>query len=240
MFGDEHHRAVKFLNWELQMSAISKIAFCPHCGNQTPQKLVHVQTCGWTGSSLVNDEELDLGRTYFVASCETCKHILLYSMWGDDHDEKSHAEIFAESYLEYPDSSHLYLPIPELIKQIYEEASKLKPTFPDHFAVQIRKALEALCEDRGAKGKNLQQQINYMVSNEELPATLADAADILRLLGNVGAHASGKHITFGQADAIDKFFLAIVEYIYVAPSRVNALRDSWLRSKSQEDTSGNA
>jgi hypothetical protein len=56
-------------------------------------------------------------------------------------------------------------------------------------------------------------------------------------LGNTGAHADGKSIRLNQVDAVDKFLRAIVEYIYVAPSTVNALRDSWIRSKSQGETS---
>jgi hypothetical protein len=156
-------------------------------------------------------------------------------MWGDDQSVDSYAEIFAESYLEYPDNGNLHLSIPESIKQIYGEASKIKLSSPNAFAVQIRRALEALCRDRGAKGRNLQEQIKDLVTREELPATFGEAADLLRHLGNTGAHADDRSIRLSQVDPLDKFFRAIVEYVYVAPSTIKALRDSWLRSKSQTD-----
>jgi hypothetical protein len=222
------------------MSKISKIAFCPHCGNESSQVLVHSQVCEWVGRSLVDDAELNLGRTYFVASCETCNHILLYSFYGDDHADR-YPEIFAESYLEYPASGNLPLSVPDSIRQVYEEATKIKLSSPNAFAVQIRRALEVLCKDRGAKGKNLNEQIKDLVSREELPATLGEAADLLRHLGNTGAHADEKSIRLSQVKALDKFFRAIVEYVYVAPSTVSALRDSWMRFQSQKgkDDGGN-
>jgi hypothetical protein len=164
------------------MSTIRKIAFCPHCGNQSSQELIHSQVCEWVGHSLVADEALNLGRTYFVASCSTCNHILVYSTWGGDHDEEDYSEIFAESYLEYPDSDQLNLSIPAIIREIYEGAKRVKISNPDAFAVQVRRVLEALCNDRGAKGRNLQEKIKDLVSREELPATFGDAADLLQHL----------------------------------------------------------
>jgi hypothetical protein len=219
------------------MSGIRKVAFCPHCGNTSSQTVVHTQVCGWVGRSLVDDEELNLGRTYFIASCDTCKHILVYSMWGDSHAVEDYAEIFADSaILEYPDPGSLSFSVPESIKGIYEEANKIKLSSPDAFAVQIRRALEAMCNDIGAKGRNLQEKIEDLVAREKLPATLAEAADLLRHLGNTGAHADEKSIRLNQVDALDKFFRAIVEYVYVAPGTLKALRESWLRSsKSGEE-----
>jgi hypothetical protein len=213
------------------MSRISKIAFCPHCGNESSQVLIHSQVCRWVGRSLVDDVELNLGRTYFVASCETCNHILLYSFYGDDHDTDRYPEIFAESYLDFPASGNLSFSVPESIRRVYEEATKIKFSSPNAFAVQIRRALEVLCKDRGAKGKNLNEQIKDLVSREELPATLGEAADLLRHLGNIGAHVNEKSVRLSQVKALDKFFRAIVEYVYVAPSMVDALRYSWMRSK---------
>ncbi len=220
------------------MDKISKIAFCPHCGNKAPQRLIHVQTCEWVGRTLLDDEELDVGRTYFVASCGTCNHILLYSMYGDDHGEEDYAEIFAESHLEYPDSGHLDFSVPASIKQVYENAARIKLSNPDAFAAQIRRALEALCKDRGAEGENLHDMIKDLVNLEKLPATLAAAAGLLKDMGNKGAHADNETIRLNQVDALDKFFRAIVEYVYVAPSMVEALRDSRSRSKSQGEDEG--
>jgi hypothetical protein len=153
-------------------------------------------------------------------------------MWGDSHDKEDYAEIFTDSaILEYPDPGNLSFSIPEAIRHIYDEAKRIKLSSPNAFAVQIGRALEALCKDRGAVGRNLHQQINKLVSRGELPATLGDAVVLLKDLRNVGAHNDEKSVNLSQADAIDKFFRAVIEYIYVAPQTLKALKDSLSRSE---------
>ena len=48
--------------------------------------------------------------------------------------------------------------------------------------------------------------------------------DILRMLGNIGSHAADESVEPEYVDAIDEFFRAVVEYVYVAPYRVNEVR----------------
>ena len=52
----------------------------------------------------------------------------------------------------------------------------------------IAKTLEAVCEDRGAEGKNLKDRIGDLRTKIVLPTELFDAMDHLRLLGNDSAH----------------------------------------------------
>jgi hypothetical protein len=44
---------------------------------------------------------------------------------------------------------------------------------------------------------------------------------IIRTLGNIGSHASEQEVGPEFVPAIDQFFRAVVEYVYVAPSRVD-------------------
>jgi hypothetical protein len=221
------------------MNNIIKLAFCPHCGNQSHQKLIHTQVCEWVSRSLEDDKKLNLGRTYFVASCLTCNHILLYSMWGDNHPEEDYGEIFAGCFLEYPASNNLHPSVPESIREIYREASGIKQSSPNGFAVQIGRALEALCRDKGAVGKNLHQQIDNLVNRHELPDTFAQALFLLKKMRNAGAHyGEEKPINEAQADGIDKFFRAVVEYVYVAPGMLGALKSSMERTELQELENG--
>jgi len=52
----------------------------------------------------------------------------------------------------------------------------------------VRKTLEELCRDKGAKGPNLKERIKALGSNIVLPQDLLTGADNLRLLGNDAAH----------------------------------------------------
>ena len=55
-------------------------------------------------------------------------------------------------------------------------------------AIMIRKTLDLLCIDRGAKGDNLKERIKSLGNKILIPKELLDGMDDLRLLGNDAAH----------------------------------------------------
>jgi hypothetical protein len=204
------------------MDEIRKVEFCPHCGNRAPQKLVYSQHCRDVGWAVGGGEEYDLAVDYFIAVCETCNHILVYQGMEDYADE----EHFTHADLVYPRSGQLDKSVPAAIHNIYEEAFRIKEVAPNAFAVQIRKGLEALCEDRGEKDGTLQKRLNSLASKGEIPSVLAEVSDILRLLGNAGAHAKEHSVHPSQVHAVDEFFRTVIEYVYVAPNRLKDFRAS--------------
>ena len=58
---------------------------------------------------------------------------------------------------------------------------------------------------------------------------------VLRLLGNIGAHASQQPVKPGHVRVIDEFFRAIVEYVYIAPQKIKQLKDQLSRLKSANE-----
>lgn len=58
---------------------------------------------------------------------------------------------------------------------------------------------------------------------------------MLRLVGNIGAHASDDSVHPLQATAIDNFFKAIVEYVYVSPMRISEFKESMGKYKRAEE-----
>jgi hypothetical protein len=161
----------------------------------------------------------------FVAVCETCHQVLLYDNPGDQLEEN----VFTSGDLVYPKAGKLGSSVPQFVREIYEEAWRIKGLAPNAYAVQIRRALEAICEDRNAKKGNLQTRLSDLASKGDIPKTLVEAGDILRLIGNVGAHAKADSVHPLVAFAIDDFFRAIVEYVYVAPSRIGSFKEKWER-----------
>lgn len=105
----------------------------------------------------------------------------------------------------------------------YYEAVKIKNLTPTLFAIQIGKALEFLCKDQKAQGKSLVQQIQDLSIKGIIPPTLLKMTEIMRVLRNIAAHASSIDITSSEADSIDGFFNIIVEYVYIAPYKINCL-----------------
>lgn len=213
-----------------RLKEIRRIAYCPHCGNRAPQKLIHTQKHlerVWSGDGEEADPVL---WSMFVAVCETCHQLLLYENFGDQDDP----EQFHHCELAFPKPSRLSISVPRQIAVIYEEAIRIKELAPNAFAVQIRRALEALSADKGIKRGTLQDQLNVLVKNGDIPPTLAKASEFLRMVGNVGAHASEQSVHPLLANAIDEFFRAVVEYVYVAPKRLEEFErqmDKYLHKK---------
>lgn len=219
------------------MSIIRGVAFCPHCGNRAPQRHIYTQEYldeGYSMDGTLSDDNLPCA--YYVAVCETCNKILLYESFIEIVEDKD----FHRAKLIWPDPGILHQSVPKAIAECYSEAARIKNLAPNAFAVQIRRALEALCDDRGAKKGNLQSRFQDLASRGEIPPVLAEMTGVLRLLGNIGAHAAVQNIKPGFVHAIDVFFRAIIEYVYVAPSKLKEFQNRLKSLKIMKDTSDDA
>ncbi|HWA28858.1 MAG TPA: DUF4145 domain-containing protein [Lacunisphaera sp.] len=126
-----------------------------------------------------------------------------------------------EPQLCYPDSGILDSSVPLAVRKNYIEAKSVQKKSPNAFALLVRRALEAICDDKGvASNKPLKQRLDSMAAQGIIPPTLAEVTGILRILGNAGAHNSPKDVTIPQTWRIEKLFRAIVEYVYIAPKMV--------------------
>jgi len=215
------------------METIRRVAFCPHCGNRAPQRLIHTQEYLGRGYSMDGSVDNTLPCTYFVAVCETCNEILLYDVFCDIVEDKD----FHRANLVWPNPGVLHQSVPKAIAECYAEAARIKNLAPNAFAVQIRRALEALCDNRSAKKGVLHLRLKDLVSRGEIPPVLAEMTYVLRLLGNIGAHAADQSIKPGHVLAIDDFFRVIIEYVYVAPSKLKEFRDRHNGFVTKKDTS---
>lgn len=157
----------------------------------------------------------------FVVVCETCGNILLYDNPCNTFDE----ETFQHATLMYPKEGKLHESVPELVCKVYEEAYRIREIAPNAFAVQIRRALEAICEDQGEKKGNLVAKLGNLSKSGKLPPVVSEASDILRLLGNIGAHGLSDSVHQLQVYALDDFFRVIIEYLYVAPSKIESFKN---------------
>ena len=197
-----------------------KILLCPHCNHPTPQHVVHRQE---------HDEPFfaDDGTAApvypfvcLVAVCEICAKIILYESPIGYPPQGT----FNTDCLLWPRLPALGKSVPPRVQQIYAEAIAVMHSAPNAFSGQIRRALEALCEDRGLGDGTLAKRLSTLVARGELPSALGEMSDVLRLLGNVAVHETGFDGQAGHVAASNDFFRAIVEYIYVAPQQVREFR----------------
>jgi hypothetical protein len=210
---------------------LTKIAFCPHCGNKTTQLLLYTHDC--EDIITLDDEEGEHDESfpvvYYLTVCETCSLPILYGelLWATDEKD------FQGSSLIWPKQKELSRKIPQRIREYYEEAIRIKKIAPSAFAGQIRKCLEALCDDRKIKQGNLFNRLEELANNGEIPKHFIEMADIVRFFGNIGVHSTETNIPSLPVDTIEDFFTAIIEYVYGFPSRIEKIKQSYKKYKQK-------
>lgn len=190
---------------------------CPHCGNTAPQRLALEHE--FENRELYEEDgsqsDFSLSSRYEARICRTCNELVLY-----------HEDDISRLHVVYPAGRTLHRAIPAEIQGCYEEAGRVRRASPSSYAVLLRRGLEMVCDDRGIKPGTLHARLVELTSRGELPAVLSDMTNIIRDLGNAGAHTARLKVTVPMTWAMDELFRAVVEYVYVAPYSVEAVKKS--------------
>lgn len=196
----------------------SRVLVCPHCGNRTPHKLVftHEYPEIYYNVDGTPSEGPDPPSEYAVYECGTCHDISLFSypaVMGFDYGS-----------LVYPPGNDLHESVPLSVARNFQDAKRIQNISPNGFAVLVRRSLEAMCDDRSVPAGTLAKRLETLAKSGEIPPVLAEITAVLRILGNSGAHNTDQNVTVPMTWAMDQFFRAVVEYVYVAPSRLEQFR----------------
>jgi len=116
--------------------------------------------------------------------------------------------------------------LPKSIKDSYDRALRIKMIDPGFYAVSIRRMLEVVCNEHAIPQGNLYTRLTVLAQREAIPARLADQAQELRKLGNLGAHEKDIDVDPADVPVIEDFAEAVLEYLYRAPAKLSALRAS--------------
>ncbi|NOY48408.1 MAG: DUF4145 domain-containing protein [Chlorobi bacterium] len=118
--------------------------------------------------------------------------------------------------------------IPDNVRETFEEA--LDCYAAGAFvacAIMVRRTLEEVCSDRGAKGGNLKARLSDLQTKIVLPKELIEAMDELRLLGNDAAHIEAQtfdQISTEELDVAIEFAKEILKGLYQYSSLLSKLR----------------
>ncbi|MEU7945425.1 DUF4145 domain-containing protein [Micromonospora taraxaci] len=114
----------------------------------------------------------------------------------------------------------LSMAIPEDLRREAEEArSCYQAKAYTASVVMVRRTLEGVCQQHEVKDRPLAKALKKMFDLGHLDARFLEWSDELRVLGNEGAHFTGKPVT--REDAKDALELAeaMLDYIYVLSAR---------------------
>jgi hypothetical protein len=83
----------------------------------------------------------------------------------------------------------------------------------------VRRVLEGTCQENNVTERVLARGLQKLQENRLIDGTIADWANALRILGNDGAHYTGRHVRRDDAEDALAFAEALLEHIYVLRKR---------------------
>jgi Domain of unknown function (DUF4145) len=171
-----------------------------------------------------NNSEMQkfIPNRFSVATCSSCSH---QTLWIDRD-------------LVYPRQISLAPPnsdMDEQIRELYIEASRIVTDSPKGAAALLRLALQLLLIQLGRPGKNINSDIQQLVS-DGLSPKIQKALDLLRVVGNNAVHPG--QIDFDdKGDVAIKLFHAlnfIAEEMITKPKELELLYDDLVPPEAQE------
>lgn len=113
---------------------------------------------------------------------------------------------------------HVHSSVPTEVSKATEEAEKcFAIAAPNACAVMLRRAIDAICQEKGAEGKDLFARLKYLSDARTIPPDLWEWCEELRILGKVGAHPEWEDATLDEAGYALRFLRDVIRYVYVNP-----------------------
>ncbi len=203
----------------------STVHTCFHCGNTGI--LEYIGKSGWQEEQTHKDVYGNVVSHYvleqedwYVFACPVCHKPVIISEYtfGD-------GVCGAESKIEYPTIAVSPIGVPKEIYSAYEAAVKTKGIDHAICLLSLRRVLEMMCKDKGAKGNNLEEKITFLINEKILPPMVEDACWVIRKLGNAGAHADNLKIYISELEQVIGYVATIIDYLYSLPRRVAIMKD---------------
>lgn len=201
-----------------------------------------ITRCGWCGAKTAlteisrheakrahHPDGVEEAIWWILYQCVSCEEPTLCTAWYLSGVQESEPRVIFPS--DTTDDSALPLPV----RKAWVAALAVRHVEPNAFAVLVRRTLETICHVEGAAGRTLIQKLTVLAESDRIPGVLAEIANSLREIGNLGAHASAvDEVRPADVPLIYDFADAIIEYLYRAPAKVEAVKARLGKSESPE------
>lgn len=184
---------------------------CPHCHtlSQTEFQIFRFQSDArmTSGGAKIYNNEL------YVAKCQCCGNKII---WLGDH------------YL-YPEICEIEpsKDMPEPVKQLFNEAGMIYQRSPRAACALLRLAVDKLCNELGETDRDINKNIGALVK-KGLPASIQQALDIVRVVGNKAVHPGQISIDVEKKETVItlmKLLNFITYKMITEPNEINSLFD---------------
>jgi hypothetical protein len=197
------------------MAEMSKyVIHCSRCNTEVAAE-------GVACYDILDDSDFRLQR-YVLTQCQVCFSTL--TLLRHSADEKYPGR---KAVVLWPDPGRvLSKAIPESLRLEHTESRTcFKNGAYTAAVVMVRRTIEAVCSENGINARTLLKSLELMKEKHLIDDRLAEWAQELRVLGNEGAHFTGKRVS--RADAHDALALAeaILDYLYVFSAQFDTFKE---------------
>ena len=205
---------------------------CAHCGNISNMvEIGHFKQhdLGYDTEGHGGYYEISSYNKYFGLLCPKCDNVNIVKYYI--HEDMDSDDIEYEFL--YPQNSNYPKGLPPRIMQAFINAEKIKLIDVHAYAAVVRRLLEQVCLENGAKKGTLHLMLADLASKGEIPPKLVDVATAIRSFGNIGAHASDEELSVNEIPIVNDLCIAVLEYIYSAPQLVMDAENTLNRIKNK-------
>ncbi|MGK5444628.1 DUF4145 domain-containing protein [Micromonospora sp. URMC 105] len=193
------------------VQSTQRVMICPHCECPAIQEVKGVVVVPKDDPEDHDSPDFE----YTLLRCTDCREASLQvrELWF-------FASLNEVTKFAYPAQRQLSLDVPTELRREFEEARTcFEAKAYTAAVVMVRRTLEGIGVDNEITERPLARQIERMKSEGLIDQSIAEWADSLRVLGNQGAHYTGRQVSREDAnDAID-FAEALLDHIYVYKKR---------------------
>lgn len=186
---------------------------CPHC--EQPALAAIQGIAIWDGWNRDHTERVSPSTEYVLVQCNACRQVSVQTRedFGEGFDDDS-------PVMAYPAPRQLSWNVPTPLRREFEEAQTcFSSKAYEATAVMVRRVLEGTCKENDVQERTLVRSLQKLREEGLIDSTIAEWADALRLVGNEGAHYTGKQVLRDDAEDALAFAEALLDHIYVLRQR---------------------
>ena len=163
---------------------------CQNCLRETN----HDVLAEFANKNYLEEPDITFFNVYQVVRCRGCERVSFrYANWSDnEQDEYGDPVVLVDLYpyrLAGTKMMDGLRNLPDDVRRVYEETHKaLAADATVLGTIGIRAVVEAVCNEKKAAGKNLEDKIESLIEGGWLSPTQAQFLNKSRVLGNLAAH----------------------------------------------------
>lgn len=164
----------------------------------------------------------------------------LYSIiaWFSEETEPDGSPFVREEII-YPTIGVTEHYIPKEVKGAFDAALKVRNLDGAICVLALRRALEKMCKQKGAEGKDLFKKLQDLQDKKVLPEIMNDVSYILRKEGNSAAHADDAEFDHDTVNLMIEFTQTILDYVYKLPEKIKKAQQRIKKHEPELETGRN-